>query len=168
MKPIKITAGAVAIGLVVAGLALGNALNAAAAPTPQVEMDGHHFYTDAQMDAVWTDVRRTFSAEIDPAALPAIFPGERSENALYEVGIAEMVAAQYWRCGWLDERLSGGKEIESSELEAMMATYSSLPKIAEHDLTGYTSTRLAELSRRFGLDSAAETLYFLDCKGVES
>lgn len=167
---------------VIGTIATTQAATAATTPRAAVEMvrpaitNGQFsFYTEEQIGEAWAAVTKNFSKPLPEGyAFPATFPGLEAEvkdkgRALFEAPLPDMVAAQYWRCSWLDSRInqSGAARSSAIEVSSAVGSYSLLPSVASHDLTGYTPEVLASLAKELGLPDADHALFALDCNGFE-
>lgn len=99
---------------------------------PSVQAHGSAFYSEGQIDAVWESITESY-----PEALPAgiSFPAETpeffhpsDEEAIFEEGLPEGMAALYWRCAWIDASLSSPGSQKAAQA---VAKYKDLPFVAE-------------------------------------
>lgn len=99
---------------------------------PAVKAYGSQFYTESQIDAVWANITQSY-----PEALPAgvRFPEEtpgffhpEDEDAIFEEGLPEGIAALFWRCAWIDASLSSPG---SQKAKQAVGKYKDLPFVAE-------------------------------------
>ncbi|AYF97205.1 hypothetical protein [Protaetiibacter intestinalis] len=139
--------------------------------SPGVVREGVASFTDDQIDAVWAAVVSNYPAALPegyqfPNVAPAIFHPNDGLKHLFEVGLPDAVAAQYWRCAWLDAGLHS-KSITGQELAKALETYWKLPSVPETDLTGLDSEALQAAAKALNFPTGDEALFALSCEGFE-
>jgi hypothetical protein len=161
-------AASIAVVAVIAGGSIASATQTGARVSV---IDGAGFYTDDQIGAAWEETVDAFPEALPagyrlPAAPPPIFH-EDSKRHLFAEDLPDMMAAQLWRCAWLDSSPNGTKNVldDRAALSVLLSTYSQLPSVKENDETGYTVDMLTKFAQENKLAGPAEALFQLDCEG---
>ncbi|GAB3616684.1 hypothetical protein GCM10027416_12410 [Okibacterium endophyticum] len=135
----------IAAATVLSGVVIGLAGLSAAHAVGQDELaprqvGEHQFYSEDQIDAVWTSIVEAYPEPLPegvefPKVAPSFLHPDDETPSNFEVGLAEQVAAKYWRCAWLDSTINAGaaKQISAqSEAERALSKYYDLPEVAEN------------------------------------
>lgn len=125
------------------------------------------FFTDAQIDDVWGAVTESYREALPagydfPPDAPGVLNPTDGRKHLFAAGLPDMIAAQYWRCSWLDASRTTAKAVPLGEI---MARYAALPSVALYDETGYTVAMLQEFAKTNDYTTPAAALFALDCQG---
>lgn len=179
LRHIGVSVGTV-LAVVIGGAALSQSAQAtsptepevdAQLVTPEVEIGTNDFFTLDQIEGVWDAVTGSYPAVLPsgysfPVDAPDVFYPEDDPNPLFQTGLPDMVAAQYWRCSWLDAYLNvPGSSVVEADLEQSLELYWSLPSVEAYDLTGYTPELLDEIGAELGYPTRHHTLFAFDCEG---
>lgn len=152
------------------------------ASTPDMsttKLGDRQFYTDSQIDSAWRAVVSGYPQPLAPSDhfstnAPAFFHPNDGKVHLWEVGLAQSIAADYWRCSWLHRSLTlqnsntttslDGARAEASEVLAAhdeLALYASLPEESKATaLTHDTAVKQWAFDQHKSLDQAD---YDTDC-----
>ncbi|WIB65519.1 hypothetical protein [Curtobacterium sp. MCBD17_040] len=139
--------GAAAVMALTAG-AIGSA-NASVIPAnatdaqllaPSIHSQGSGFYSQAQVPSVWAAVTGHFPAALPtgyqfPTATPAEMQANGKGPRVYQEGLPDVLAAQYWRCAWLDYSLQPNLtaiQADNANTHLKMSTYMALPSVSGH------------------------------------
>ena len=102
-----IVAGVVAFAMAQGAQASTEPRTDAQLVAPAVSDGEFAFYTVEQVDTVWAAVVANYPLALPdgyafPEKAPGIFHPTDVDNPLFQAGLPDMIAAQYWRCSWLD------------------------------------------------------------------
>lgn len=134
--PLKLIAQVSAVVLVGGGAVVTASVASASTDEgrtdPAVNAHGSEFYTESQIDAVWESITQSYPEALPagvsfPAKAPLFFHPE-DEDAIFEIGLPEGIAALYWRCAWIDTSLASPR---SEKAKQAVAEYKDLPYVAE-------------------------------------
>lgn len=81
------------------------------------------FFTQDQIQDVWTEVIDNYPDDLPegrefPADPVSYFPEIESVDSIYfEVGLVEATVGEFWKCAWLDEKLTNGSAARAVQEE---------------------------------------------------
>lgn len=141
--------------------------------SPAVKNGDSGFYSSEQIDKVWSAVVANYPAALPegyslPAQTPEFFHPTDVESPAFQAGLPDIVAAQLWRCAWLDASIAG--EISADELASALNEYWLLPSTAALDVrtkSDLSDSVLARFAEENSLPSTTHALFALDCQGYK-
>jgi hypothetical protein len=142
--------------------------------SPAKTANGTTYYTDSQIDEVWAAVTAHYPQPLPdgvtfPTAAPAFFHPTTEGPHYFEVGLPDMIAAQYWRCAWLEDSVRPSTRASSAATAADSATldkFGNLPSVKSHlNLSAYESM-IAGYAKASGKD-ARDAEISLQCSGFD-
>lgn len=144
---------------------------------PATVQGDRSFYAQDQVDQAWADLVEHYPQPLPagvafPEPAPAFLHPDDGETHVFQTGLPEQIAAQYWRCAWLDAYLTAGREADGTQrarASAMLAHYPGLPGITAQTAADRTQAMQAgaDIARRIphqDPDLTAEQYeYDIDC-----
>lgn len=140
---------------------------------PVQNVQGRQYFSEAQIDGVWRAVTHHF-----PAPLPAdvTFPSKAPDffhpntpHPMFEAGLPDMIAAQYWRCAWL-EKASSDTSADPAAVQLdtqQLNRFAELPSVSKNlDLAAYDQLT-AQYAKEKGV-SAFDAEIALQCSSFAS
>lgn len=128
-----------------------------ALPSPAFSANGQSFYSEAQINTVWAGITTDYPEPLPervnfPATAPAIFVQGGAKKHLYETGLPKEIAAQFWRCAWLDVARDGTKSAEErAHAQQQMTAFVTLPGIKGNPVFRSYQRKMTELAAREGI-----------------
>lgn len=167
----KLSKAAIGSAAVLATLLAGAGMAQATDDTPKsIQINGSTFYEENQMDLLWqqivSDYPEALPAGIDfPSPAPDFFHPVEEGDHVFEEGLAEVIAARYWRCAWLDDSIQASQHRSitgAAKAAAALAKYSELPEVsAVVDVPTYLA-QIGTHAEAAG-ESITTTEFRLDC-----
>ena len=188
-KAILSTVGGTGVLVVAIGVLIGTqAAHAAAAPltdsqlvTPAIQNAHGSFYTEAQIDEVWKAVTTHYPQPLPagitfPASAPSFFHSNGT-SARFQTGLPDEIAAQYWKCAWLDQSIDAAQQITAkgtgpeASLKALssatqkLGEYVTLPSIASLGHVETQKAAVAKYAKSQGISSLSVAEFQMECGG---
>lgn len=128
-----------------------------AVPSPAFRANGQSFYSEDQINTVWAGITTNYPEPLPervsfPATAPAIFVQGGTKKHLYETGLPKEIAAQFWRCAWVDIARDGTKSAnERAHDQQQMKAFVTLPGIKGNPVFRSYQRKMTELAAREGI-----------------
>ncbi|MEO5535276.1 MAG: hypothetical protein ABIR17_09115 [Pseudolysinimonas sp.] len=151
---------------------LGHSRTSALDLVPPTEKVGDSLlYDEATARDAWKAVVDAFPESYPkgyapPTDLRTTYEKTDGERLFFEASLIDMMIAEDYRCSWLTAGELG--TVAPDEVSAALATYWSLPSVAEFDQSGLTIERLAAIAKEQGFKSSNEALLAYACSGWEN
>lgn len=131
------------------------------------------FYTDAQIDAAWDAVAAHYPRPLAPGyafpkTAPGLFHPGDGKNHVFESGLVDQVAAQYWRCTWLDAALTKDNAKTGSATSGMktaLGNFHSLPGITKEEDSRYSGD-VSNYAKERGVGTTTADYQLDGCEGL--
>ncbi|MBF4575508.1 hypothetical protein [Frondihabitans sp. VKM Ac-2883] len=128
-----------------------------ALPSPAFSTNGQSFYSEDQINTVWVGITTNYPEPLPervnfPTTAPAIFVQGGAKKHLYETGLPKEIAAQFWRCAWVDVARDGTKSAkERAHAQQQMRAFVTLPGIKGNPVFRSYQRKMTELAAREGV-----------------
>lgn len=139
---------------------------------PAQSTGGRQYFSESQIDNVWSEVTKHFPEPLPagyafPTTAPAFFhPG--TPHPMFQAGLPDEFAAQFWRCAWLAKATSDARTNAAAATSdhSEMNRFASLPSVSANlNISAYNQLS-ASYAKAKGV-SADQAEFALQCSGFD-